>query len=271
MKSLVSVFAVLFFSLPLRAEQKMTLEWEPVALAKGYVVQIRTSDNDIKEVRVSENRMEQSLNPGEYQVRLAALNKFGKPGAFTDWITVKIRSRDAGVVRLSRDEKSTDPDRGKPAPPQTVQPGGSEEGRRHVSVWPGALIPGYIQIRGDHPYRGLGEITALSAIAIAFYTERRAGDKISSDPFNKPVVLFPLTWSLPASVGSYFYLRRENEKHRYRLHQDNQRGLAALGLLVYAGQCVDAVFFSSPRAKASFQFSPDAQGFRSQVALTFFY
>ena len=86
----------------------MTLEWEPVALAKGYVVQIRTSDNDIKEVRVSENRMEQSLNPGEYQVRLAALNKFGKPGAFTDWITVKIRSRaEEAAATLTQQEDSS--------------------------------------------------------------------------------------------------------------------------------------------------------------------
>lgn len=74
------------------AKETPFLEWRPVAGAGGYLVQVRDAAGKIVvDQRVQQSRIDVNLPPGKYQQRVAVLNKFQKPGGYSDWLELDIR------------------------------------------------------------------------------------------------------------------------------------------------------------------------------------
>ncbi len=97
-------FVMMFMATPAFADS-ITIEWQTVRGSRGYVVEYRRSASArISRKRVKANRVRLNLSPATYQVRVAGLNKFGKPGVWSDWLRVSVASSSKGVVRLGAAE-----------------------------------------------------------------------------------------------------------------------------------------------------------------------
>lgn len=105
----------------LAAQQKDLpfVEWRPVQGAAGYLVQVRDAQGKVLvEQRVVTNRLDLDLPPGKYQQRIAVINKFQKPAAYSDWTNLELRVATPATVQEVR-----------PAP---VTPDAEQRGERAV-------------------------------------------------------------------------------------------------------------------------------------------
>lgn len=87
---------------PLRAQddpRAVRLSWRAVTGASGYIIQIRDDrENVVENQRTTGTAVVVRLNPGKYEQRLAALNRLGTPGPFTDWRGLSVKSTRTPLV-----------------------------------------------------------------------------------------------------------------------------------------------------------------------------
>lgn len=117
---LIGLGLVLFWVLPLttghsqpkgQSTAAVTYQWPPVSGAIGYLIEIRdSSGKQVFAERTPRNQFTAQLSAGNYEHRIAALNKFHKAGPFSAWVPL--------VVRFSRTPElnSVFPERIKVAP-----------------------------------------------------------------------------------------------------------------------------------------------------------
>ncbi|MCE9598949.1 MAG: fibronectin type III domain-containing protein [Spirochaetia bacterium] len=240
----------------------MRLAWDRVAESRGYVVQVRikAENGKVQEFKVTENKLDATLPVGLYDVRVAALNKFGKPAAFTDWIPVKLEIKNEQPINLSR---AAEPARNA----AQVESAKTESAKSEPQAQPGklplwnAFIPGLTRIRRGNYWTGGAYIAGLTGIAYLFYSQKIAGDKIAEAPLNDPIFLAPLILSTAQLPGYLLINQRDSQKAAYNKHQKNQKNLAALGVALYAFQCVDALLWADSSGKSiSYRSSPGVAG-----------
>ncbi len=71
--------------------KKIKFSWERVEWAQGYEIQIKDKkDKLVFKKRVYENRIEFTLPPGKYKIRIGAIDKFDKTAAWSNWQDTKI-------------------------------------------------------------------------------------------------------------------------------------------------------------------------------------
>ena len=86
--------------------KEIEIPWDSVEGAVKYQVQIKDSDDSVlTDKEVTTNAIRISLVVGEYRMRVGAVNKFEKVGAWSEWADIKIVSREDA-------EKSTPWNRG---------------------------------------------------------------------------------------------------------------------------------------------------------------
>lgn len=240
----------------------MRLAWDTVTEARGYVVQVRSKvdASKVQEFKVAENKLETPLPAGLYDVRVAALNKFGKPAAFTEWIPVKLEVKNTAPVNLSRKEQPKPERQSEPARPE---PAGMETGK--LPLW-NAFVPGMTRIRRGNYLIGGAYIAGLAGVGYLFYQQKVAGDRIAEAPLNDPILLAPVILNTTVLPGYLLINQRDSQKAVHSKHQNNQKGLAALGLALYTFQCVDAVLWADTGKSISFR--PDSRGTGSSIAFS---
>ncbi|MBL8018766.1 MAG: hypothetical protein JNM27_03795 [Leptospirales bacterium] len=240
----------------------MRLAWDTVTEARGYVVQVRSKADasKLQEFKVTENKLETPLPAGLYDVRVAALNKFGKPAAFTEWIPVKLEVKSAAPVNLSRKEQ--------PKPESKPEPARQEPARMETGKLPlwNAFVPGMIRIRRGNYAIGGAYIAGLAGIGYLFYTQKVAGDRIAEAPLNDPILLAPVILTTQPLSGYLLINQRDSQKAVHARHQNNQKGLAGLGMALYAFQCVDAILWADTGKSISFK--PGSTGSGSSIAFS---
>ena len=91
------------------------IAWRPVAGSEGYLLQLRDSSfRLILERRLEEPRAMLELQPGRYQLRVASLNKFGKPANWTAWAKLQIqRPREEQAAAAASSSQNEDNDTNK--------------------------------------------------------------------------------------------------------------------------------------------------------------
>ncbi len=231
-------FAILFWSGALFAEDvPFSLEWDAVAESRGYVVQLRKDGAAATDIRVSENRLKTSLPEGMYEARVAGLNKFGKPGEFSDWVRLRLERRKEVSLNLSKPAQR--PDLSAPEKPDSDTIGAG-------SLWP-AFVPGMRQIQRNQK-RGYFIAGSLLFLGAHAYHQKILGDQLADSPWNNPVFLAPVMWNLNGPSATSLVLRREEEKRRYQKHQSNQRWLLGGMALIYGLQTADAILWKNDSA-----------------------
>lgn len=73
-------------------DSQLNLSWKNVPGARGYIVQIRdVGGKKVLDRKTQASEIEFRLPPGDYTVRMAAVNKFNKPSAWSEWQDIRIR------------------------------------------------------------------------------------------------------------------------------------------------------------------------------------
>ena len=216
---LVSIALLLFAHTPLQTEANQAsspvrrLEWRSVRGASGYLLEVRThaSQTALQELEVQQPFSELRLDPGLYQVRVAALNKFGRPGAYSRWYDLNLKENAA-------------------AP----EPGWHWDSR--------ALVPGLRPLQGDASWRGYAYIGSLLALAGYGWGQKLAGDALAAEAEGRLLLAGLAAQTGNPGMASLLYLERQDMRARYDAHQAEQRTAGWLAAGLYLWQLFDALY-----------------------------
>jgi hypothetical protein len=76
---------------------RVRVEWEAVKGAQGYVIEIKNSEGKmIHKKNTAANYLMAPLGPGDYRIKISALNVFMKPDSSTGWIDLVVRKKETG-------------------------------------------------------------------------------------------------------------------------------------------------------------------------------
>lgn len=76
---------------------QVRIEWEAVTGAQGYVVEIRNPDGKtIFKKNAAVNFIKTTLAPGDYRIKVSALNVFMKPASSSGWTGLVVKEKEAG-------------------------------------------------------------------------------------------------------------------------------------------------------------------------------
>ncbi len=73
------------------AEKKLKIEWDSIAGATGYSVEIKNSlDITVVDKKTTDPIVEFSVPPGKYKMRIGSINKFDKVSSWSDWEEITV-------------------------------------------------------------------------------------------------------------------------------------------------------------------------------------
>ncbi len=238
------VLIICTFTSSLMAEP-VELRWKAVEGSSGYLVRVQQEDGTVTENRIGTNRVRLDLKPGAYVIRIAGLNKFGKPGPFSDPARVQIeRSNKTRTIQMEEAREQTA--REKEEPEESPEPAYDYS----RITYPMALIPGWIQYNRGEQYKLYLYNGLILGTAYAFHVERQRGNLLSREPWNDPTNILLTSNGNRAFLGLMWF-RRSAERSKYSESQNNQTYLAASVGLIYLFHFVDLYFFSSPVQEAA--------------------
>lgn len=186
------------------------IEWKEVKGSRGYIVEVRGAappQTTILEKKVQENEIEFRLESGSYEYRIAALNRFGKPSAFTPWTGFKVEQDRPKEIALAEKEAASKP-----------------------KVSSRVFIPGWGFYRNGEKLKAMSVWGGLAALAVLGNAEREAGNRLASDPKNDPKIIGILGMQTSPLVATYLWEERSHHKSQYDMHQRNQFVLGGLAL-----------------------------------------
>lgn len=237
---LAVALSLLVFSAELNAEA-VDLRWKPVQGSSGYLVRVQKEDGSTTDTRIGTNRARLDLDPGNYVIRIAGLNKFGKPGPFSDPAKVTIEtSSETRTIQMEDAQQETLREEGSEDQQEPSQPYDYSR-----ITYPMALIPGWIQYNRDEPYKLYLFNGLLLGHAYAFHVEKQRGNALSREVWNDPTNILLAANGDRAFLGLMWF-RRSAENQKYVNSQFNQKALATSAGIIYILHFVDLYFFSTP-------------------------
>ncbi|PJZ59028.1 fibronectin type III domain-containing protein [Leptospira barantonii] len=219
MKSLagkILLLLCLFISYSAYSEDKkytFYIEWNEVKGNNGYKVEVRktsTPETLFAEEKVVTNSLEFLIPAGEYEFRISALNRFGKPSSWSQWSSF--------LVEHDR--------------PKSVYEAEKKQAVTGVSTWK-VWVPGLLPIERKEYKKASLIFLWFGALAVAGNAERMAGNSLSQSSSNDPAFLTLAALTTPLPVSFYLIHQRDEDKKEYKNHQNNQVGIGVLALLSY--------------------------------------
>lgn len=218
-------------SVPAFAEE-VELRWKATTGSYGYLLEIKNESGSVEQKKTENTSAELNLQPGRYEVRLAGLNRFGKPGPFSDWKAIRIETEMTGTVDF--DEAKDADDVPQTTPEKTDSP---------FAGWR-FYVPGLYQYQHGHTTKAWLYPAGFAALAGAFHTEKTRGDLIASDPLVDPILYSYTAYAISQEAGLLLWLRKTGERSKYDQAQQNQRYAGYGALALYAIHFADAYYFT---------------------------
>ncbi len=214
-----------------------TVEWHPVRGSSGYLIQVRGGDGTLLvEREVSDPRAELLLNEGEYQLRVASLNKFGEPASWSGWTKLSMSS-----TREQPRPKLRPAPRAGPPPEITEAPTETEKVAEEGWGWQ-IFVPGLTQFQRGQWGRGGAYVAAFTGLAAAGYGAYQSGNGIASAAASRNVLYFPAAFSGQPLFALYLVQEDAAGRATYAGARAQQRTVGLLALGLYLFQIFDAVY-----------------------------
>ncbi|WP_425460697.1 fibronectin type III domain-containing protein [Leptospira gomenensis] len=222
MKTFFGSISIVFFiciSISIYSEEiKYTyyIEWNEVKGNNGYKLEIRkpsAPDFPVREDKVSVNNLEFSIPAGEYEFRISALNRFGKPSSWSQWSRFSVEhDRPKSVVEAEKRKEIA--------------------GGISPSAWK-VWVPGLSPLEKKEYGRVSFVLIWFGTLAVAANAERTAGNSLAESTTNDPGFLTLSAFAAPLPVSLYLLHKREEDKKEYDRHQNNQTVIGVLAILSY--------------------------------------
>ena len=232
------------------------IEWQNVTGAKGYLIQVKDKATDTQtEERLDHNSAELKLAAGLYEFRIASINKFGKPSAWTKWEEFLVEKDKPKPI--SKDIKKEEV---KVAEDTSISP-------QQIKKWKW-FVPGLTQYQSNQKlYSGLW-ILWFSGLAFYANSERVAGNNLAGNNLNDPIFLSALSLGTPVTLDLYLWTERKKAESEYNQHQSNQQAVGVVAILSYALQvwhakraCTELVECVANKSNVSFELNSRPQRF----------
>jgi hypothetical protein len=211
--------------------QKIRIDWKSVKGNLGYKIQILdATSQSIREEIISEESISLEIPPGNYSIRVSALNKFKKPSNWSDWKKITIQDS-LGVQKISMNPDAQSEE------PTVVVP--------ETQTWK-KWVPGLYTNSTNSPkmylYAGV-----FSSMFYYVYWNKKQGDFLAEKLSNQESFLTVSAWISPNQLAPYSYWQRNQDREEYDGFQSRQRmgGYAILGL--YTLSLVDSFYLSSEK------------------------
>ncbi|KON78470.1 fibronectin type III domain-containing protein [Leptospira kirschneri] len=196
-------------------ERKYTyyIEWNEVKGNNGYKVEVRkvsSPETLVAEEKTATSSLEFLIPAGEYEFRISALNRFGKPSSWSQWSSFQVeQDRPKSVVEAEKKLAATG-----------------------VSTWK-VWVPGLLPIERKEYIKTSLIFLWFGALAVAGNAERVAGNSFAQSATNDPTFLTLVSFYTPLPLSIYFLHQRDGDKKEYERHQNNQVSIGLLAILSY--------------------------------------
>lgn len=239
--------------------ETILLRWSPVRGSHGYIVEYRHRLTGVVEKkRIKANEVELQLKSGSYAIRVAGLNKFGKPGLWSEWRTIDIEIRapettetvegekkkpEAIIVQLEKAEVEAQPEKKEEKKEQKKEEVPTAFSFPNLNP----LMPGLTQLRRGDRIRG-GIFMGLFAGGL--YTANRynrEADALAANKVYDPILLSGLLVNQPSEInpaGIALWLNRYAASRDYDEFINRRQTMIRALALVYVLHWVDLIFFS---------------------------
>jgi hypothetical protein len=213
------------------------IEWSEVKGSNGFIVEIQdeTTKKIIDAHKVKNNYIEFQIQGGSYQFRIASVNKFGKPTAFSEWNKFTV---DKDKTREDVLQKKEEP---------------AKEETQKTDLYYSKWVPGLPQYNRGDTKTAYSYWFLFSGLAIAGFYEYRQGNILSDKFFNDPLNINLVSYNKPI-VGLFLWQKRDQDKRSHTNHQRNQTIIGGIALLSYTLHLTD-VFYLNPTVKEDNQSS----------------
>ena len=210
----LSFLVTIFFIPAILFAKEIEIRWKHVQGNNGYQIEMATKDRGVLQEKTTDNHHTFDAEPGLYQVRVAALNKFGRPARFSKWYDITVgKSKKKEVMTLGRKKE---PSTGK------------------FTKW----IPGWPQWQYKK-WKSYSYWSALGLIGYEMNRQRLAGNKLADRQGNDPAFLTLLYNNTTPLTGLGLYNNRNLDKQQYGRHQNNQKILGVMALSIWAVHLID--------------------------------
>lgn len=267
--SLLLVFSASAVFADAPSKRSLILQWRPVRGAVGYVMEVRDAAGRVETLHVAASQAELHLTPGDYSIRLAGLNKFRKPGIWSDWRAFQIAAPDSQADRRPPQRLTLEKLQPHGTSKRDTDGKAGEAPRTSRSFRPAWLLPGLPQWQQEAPAKGaLFAVFFFGSLFYAYDQQKRAAflaGAPAGNPFAWIGALSTVTvWDNLLVPG--LLMRQQLRANQDRVHAPTARARAAAGFsfLVYLLHLVD-VIWNSPSAAASAPLAPSA---RSEPGVT---
>lgn len=230
------------------------IEWRPVADSHGYLLQLRDQNARlILERKLEVSRTTVELPPGDYRLRVASLNKFGKPASWSAWATLNLRrpgdAREASSER-ERNDSAEEPSGRQPADVDGANNPADPDDAASANEFDGPgldwriFIPGWSQYARGQTWRGLAWMTGFAGLGAAGYGFWQTGNNLalSAEAATPLLLLAPLSGQPAASL--VLLQDRASARAAYDTAQANQRTIGVLAGVLYLLQIADALWLA---------------------------
>lgn len=225
-----------------------TIEWRSVDGSRGYVLQLRDQNaRIIIERKLQTSRTVVELQPGRYSLRVAALNKFGKPASWSAWAQISVRR--PARRQTTSDPPDANPDRAEVA--AAMNAAGKKQSEHETDSGGGilrALVPGLSQYQRGQTWRGLGWMAAFGGLAATGYSYWQTGNSLSlqAEAATPLLLLSPLSGQPAAPL--LLLQNRAGSRAAYDAAQSNQRTVGLIAGVLYLLQIADALWLAPDSA-----------------------
>ncbi len=219
------------------------IAWKPIPGNAGYIVQLQMPDGRVREHRLKTAAISLELPPAKYRMRVAALNKFGRPAKWTAWRSMRI------AAARPKPENRPEPAEERPAVSQTEDPQATEQpetaetpNASEAGLWPGALIPGWNQFaRGDR-WRGAAWLGAFGGLALGGWSAWQSGNALAAGAEQATPFFALAALSNQPAASLVLWNQRLSDRAAHSAAQSTQQNLALVAGALYLLQIVDAVW-----------------------------
>lgn len=237
-------------------QQSLMLQWRPVGGAYGYILEVRDSSGKVETLRVKSNRAELKLGAGMYSIRLAGLNKFRRPGAWSDWRDFTVAPVSAGSTENSSTALNLDrmPTKGTTPPPAEKKTSPHPPAGKSL-LSPVNFLPGVPQLRSERPLTGSLLGGALLAAGSFAYSRNAFAATLAQDQANQPTLWIAALWNTTSDQillpGLLVRQRLYDNQASYETARQQTRLGLGLMALIYAAHWLD-LYYVAPQTGSAF-------------------
>jgi len=242
----------ILFSLTANALELRTfkLKWNKVEGTNGYQIEYKKiKDKTSRKIKTPSNHIILKLPAGKYKLKIAGLNKFGRPGPFSNWkkFTIKnVVKNNQKFTHMEKKDEVINLDQQKKEVKKLTKIFSQKSKRQFSFEWQ-MFFPGWTHYRRNQAWKSYAYwATFSSLVGFGIYHTIAANTLANNQKNNGDFLIVSLGTSSLAEV-LLAQKQLNTRKTNYKEHINWQYNIGYISVAVYALYWLDLFFFTPIR------------------------